>query len=298
VEGRRATDFIGAALAVSFIFGSGLSKTVALAVMRDWNITEYWMPFVTGLIYAVPLLFFVFLLEKLPPPDAGDIAHRTERKPMSAADRKAFIRIFLPGIILLVAVYIFVTVLREIRDSFMADMWRASGEEFSAGVFAKTETFISIIILVMVASMVALKNNLKAFLIAQWMMLGGFVLSGVVTLLYLNGQLSMFNWMALVGLGLYMTYIPYNSILFDRLLAAFKYAANVGFLIYVADAFGYLASVGVVVTKTILNLQLNWLNFYTSLVLITSVIGVLLTLGSVVYFDKKHKLMFAKRVNN
>jgi hypothetical protein len=108
----------------------------------------------------------------------------------------------------------------------------------------------------------------------------------------------MFNWMALVGLGLYMTYIPYNSILFDRLLAAFRYAANVGFLIYVADAFGYLASVGVVVTKTILNLKLNWLNFYTSLVLITSVIGVLLTLGSVVYFDKKHKLMFAKRVNN
>ena len=298
VEGRRATDFIGAALAVSFIFGSGLSKTVALAVMRDWNITEYWMPFVTGLIYAIPLLFFVFLLEKLPPPDAADIAHRTERKPMSAADRKAFVKIFLPGIILLVAVYIFVTVLREIRDSFMADMWRASGEEFSAGVFAKTETFISIIILVMVASMVALKNNLKAFLIAQWMMLGGFVLSGAVTLLYLNGQLSMFNWMALVGLGLYMTYIPYNSILFDRLLAAFKYAANVGFLIYIADAFGYLASVGVVVTKTILNLQLNWLNFYTSLVLITSVIGVLLTLGSVVYFGRKHKMMFAKRVNN
>jgi hypothetical protein len=173
VEGRRATDFIGAALAVSFIFGSGLSKTVALAVMHNWNVTEYWMPFVTGLLYAIPLLLFVFLLEKLPPPDAADVAHRTERKPMSAADRKAFVKIFLPGIILLVAVYIFVTVLREIRDSFMADMWRASREEFSAGVFAKTETFISIIILVMVASMVALKNNLKAFLIAQWMMLAG-----------------------------------------------------------------------------------------------------------------------------
>jgi hypothetical protein len=141
----------------------------------------------------------------------------------------------------------------------------------------------------MVASMVALKNNLKAFLIAQWMMLAGFALSGVVTLLYLGGNLSTFNWMTLVGLGLYMTYIPYNSILFDRLLAAFKYAANVGFLIYVADAFGYLASVGVLLTKTVFKLQVNWLHFYTTLVLITSAAGILFTLASIFYFIKKHR---------
>ncbi len=291
VEGRRATDFIGAALAVSFIFGSGLSKTVAQAVMTNWGVNEYWMPFVTGLVYLLPLLLFVYLLERLPAPDACDVAERTERKPMSAGDRRLFIKTFLPGIFFLVLVYVFVTVLREIRDSFMADMWRASGEQFSAGVFAKTETLISIVILAMVASMVALRNNLRAFLLAQWMMLGGFVLSGVVTGLYLHGDMQTFTWMTLVGLGLYMTYIPYNSILFDRLLAAFRYAANVGFLIYVADAFGYLASVAVVVTKTILNLQLNWLSFYTSLVLVTSAVGIVCTLCSIFYFNKKHRLM-------
>jgi hypothetical protein len=86
-----------------------------------------------------------------------------------------------------------------------------------------------------------------------------------------------------------MTYIPYNSILFDRWLAAFRYAANVGFLMYVADAFGYLASVAVVLAKSVLKLELNWLNFYTSLVLITSVTGVLFTLFSIVYFKRKHK---------
>lgn len=75
VEGRRATDFIGAALAVSFIFGSGLAKTVAQAVMNDWSVNQYWMPFVTGLIYFFPLLLFVYLLEKLPAPDADDIQH-------------------------------------------------------------------------------------------------------------------------------------------------------------------------------------------------------------------------------
>ncbi len=291
VEGRKATDFIGAALAVSFIFGSGIAKSVAQAVMTNWGVTEYWMPFVTALIFFFPLLLFVYLLEKIPPPDASDVAQRTERLPMRAADRKAFLKLFLPGIVLLVLVYIFVTVLREVRDSFMADMWRASGEEFLPGVFAKTETLISIIILVMIAGMVVIKNNLKAFLIAQWMMLAGFVLSGIVTWFYLQQQLNTFNWMTLVGLGLYMTYIPYNSILFDRLLAAFKYAGNVGFLIYVADAFGYLASVSVVLTKTVFKLQLNWLQFYTTLVLITSVAGVLFTFFSIFYFNKKHKVM-------
>ncbi len=291
VEGRKATDFIGAALAVSFIFGSGIAKSVAQAVMTNWGVTEYWMPFVTALIFFFPLVIFVYLLEKIPPPDASDIAQRTERLPMMAADRKAFLKIFLPGIVLLVLVYIFVTVLREVRDSFMADMWRASGEEFLPGVFAKTETLISIIILVMIAGMVVIKNNLKAFLIAQWMMLAGFVLSGIVTWFYLQQQLNTFNWMTLVGLGLYMTYIPYNSILFDRLLAAFKYAGNVGFLIYVADAFGYLASVSVVLTKTVFQLQLNWLQFYTTLVLVTSVAGVIFTFFSILYFNKKHKVM-------
>jgi hypothetical protein len=236
----------------------------------------------------------IYFLEKIPPPDAADVAARTERVPMSARDRKAFVKIFLPGLILLVLIYIFVTLLREVRDGFMGDMWRASGETFQASVFAKTETLISLAILVLIASMVVIKNNLKAFLIAQWIMFGGFVLSGIVTWLFINQQIGMFYWMTFVGLGLYMTYIPYNSILFDRMLAAFKYAANVGFLIYVADAFGYLASVSVLLTKTILKLQVDWLQFYTKLVLITSVSGSLFIFCSIIYFIRKHKKEFDK----
>ncbi len=282
VEGRRATDFIGAALAVSFIFGPGLAKSVAQFVMNDWQVSEYWMPFTVSLLFFLPLLLFIYLLEKIPPPDAEDIAHRTERVPMKAKDRKVFLATFLPGIIILVVIYIFVTVLREVRDGFMADMWRASGEEFHAAVFAKTETLISICILVLIAIMVFLRNNIRAFQIAQFIMLAGFALSGIVTFLYLEKSISTFSWMTLVGLGLYMTYIPYNSILFDRMLAAFKYAANVGFLIYLADAFGYLASVSVLLTKTILKLQINWLEFYTTLVMITSVAGMVLILFSMI----------------
>ncbi len=60
--------------------------------------------------------------------------------------------------------------------------------------------------------------------------------------------------MTLVGLGLYMVYIPFNAIFFDRLISTFKYASNVGFLIYIADAFGYVGSIGVLLSKEITKL--------------------------------------------
>jgi len=290
VEGRRATDFISAALAVSFIFASGLAKSTALLVMEQWSVNEYWMPFVTGLIFMGPLLVFVYLLERIPPPDAADIEHRTERLPMPKEKRRAFLLAFWPGIIMLVIIYILVTILREVRDGFMADMWRESGEAFQAGIFTKTETIISLIILVMIAVMVVVKNNFRAFMLAQGIMLTGFVIAGISTFFYLQQQLSMFTWMTLVGLGLYMVYIPYNSLLFERFIAAFRWAGNVGFLIYVADSFGYLGSVGVLLSKTFFRIELQWLEFYTVLVLIAAVTGVAGTVISLVYFKRKYRL--------
>src|ERR1700733_1607748 len=92
VEGRKATDFIGAALAVSFIFSSGLVKTVAKTLQLQLHLTEIWVPFVTGLAFAIPLVIFVYLLEKIPPPSEEDIQLRSKRLPMTKEKRKEFTR--------------------------------------------------------------------------------------------------------------------------------------------------------------------------------------------------------------
>lgn len=290
VEGRRTTDLISAALAVSFIFASGLAKTTAQWVMNSWQVSEYWMPFVVGCIFMPPLLLFVYLLEKIPPPDTADKEQRMERLPMSREQRRALLSGFLPGILSLVLIYVLVTILREVRDSFMADMWRESGEVFNAGVFASTETIITVIILVLIAAMMLLRNNFRAFMLAQVIMLLGFIISLVITLLYMQQQTSLYSWMLLVGLGLYMVYIPFNSILFDRFIAAFRFAGNVGFLIYLADSFGYLGSVGVLLIKTILKVEANWLHFYQQLVLVTGMVGMAGTIISLLYFRRKYAL--------
>jgi hypothetical protein len=93
----------------------------------------------------------------------------------------------------------------------------------------------------------------------------------------------------LIGTGLYMGYVPFNSIFFDRLLAAFHYAGTVGFIMYVSDSFGYLGSVGVLFFKEFSYANLSWLSFFISGGYVVSVIGVILIGGSMIYFHKKHK---------
>jgi len=289
VEGRRSTDFIGATLAVSFIFASGFVKSVGLWLSINLNISEFWIPFYTGLVFALPLLLFVYLMEKMPPPDAEDITFRTERIPMNQADRKLFIKDFFWGLLACVTIYCFATIFRDIRDNFSAEMWKEMGFFNQPSIFAKTETPITLIVLVLIGSMVLIKNNFKALQLAHYFILIGFIFAGAFSLLFKAQMLPPIWWMTLTGLGLYMVYIPFNAVFFDRLISTFKYTSNVGFLIYIADSFGYVGSIGVLFSKEIFKVKLNWVTFFSNSVIALSLIGVLLTLFSLQYFKSKYK---------
>ena len=297
VEGRRSTDFIGATLAVSFIFASGFVKSVGAWLMVQFGVSEFWVPFCTGLVFALPLLLFVFLMEQIPPPSEEDIQLRTERAPMTEEDRKRFVKEFFAGIAACVLIYCFATIFRDIRDNFGAEMWKELGYHSQPAIFSKTEIPITLIILVMIGSMVLIKNNYKALQTAHAFILAGFGIAGVSTLLFTLYSLEPFWWMMLVGLGLYMVYIPFNAVFFDRLIATFKYTGNVGFLIYLADSFGYVGSVGVLFSKEIFKVQLNWVTFFSNSVIGLSAIGILLTAFSIAYFGRKYERLRTREVN-
>ena len=287
VEGRKATDFIGAALAVSFIFSSGFVKSVAKWLMVDFNVNEQWVPFVTGLVFLIPLLLFVYLLEKIPMPSDSDVAARVTRLPMDKIERSAFFKQFKTGLILLIIIYVFLTIFRDIRDNFAADMWRELGFGNQPSVFSATEIPISIMVLVLIGSMILIKNNWRAFVVTHIIIIIGFLLAGISSLLFIQQVISPFMWMTLVGLGLYMGYIPFNCILFERMIASFRYAGNVGFLMYLADSFGYLGSVAVILMKTIFKIKLQWTVLYSNGVMVLSVAGVILTGMALQYFTRK-----------
>ena len=181
VEGRKSTDFIGAALAVSFIFSSGWVKSVGGWLIQSFAISEFWVPFATGAVFAIPLIICVYGLEKVPAPSAEDEALRTQRIPMTGTDRKNLLKQYLPGIIAFVVVYLFATIFRDIRDNFSADMWKEMGYASRPAVFTETETPITILILVLIGAMVAIKNNFKALMAAHTFIIIGFIIAGVST---------------------------------------------------------------------------------------------------------------------
>jgi len=290
LEGRRYTEVLGAGLSVSFIFSAGVCKSVGGFIMRDWGVSELWMPFVTSLLFIVPLLLFLFLLNQVPPPSQLDEQLRTKRQPMNNDERKNFIATFLPGIVLFVLAYILMTVFRDLRDNYSAEVWKQLGYGNSPEIFTTTEIPISIIVLVIMASLMVIKNNHKALMVLHVIIIIGMILLGVSTFLFEHHFISAPVWMILIGLGLYLGYIPFNSIFFDRMIAAFQYFGTVGFIMYVADSFGYLGSVGVLIFKEFGFSKMSWLNFFISCGYLISILGALLMVGSMIYFYRKQLL--------
>jgi hypothetical protein len=95
----------------------------------------------------------------------------------------------------------------------------------------------------------------------------------------------------LSGAGIFLSYILFNGVLFDRLLAAFREPGNAGFLIYVADAVGYLGSVLVLLWRNFGRSDLNWVDFFCDLCLYGSMMIMLLTLFSFAYLRRKRSAL-------
>jgi len=288
IEGRRTTDFIGSALAVSFVFSSGFVKSVAKWLMLHTGITEQWMPFATGAVFVLPMILFVYLLEKTPPPTHEDIVSRSVRLPMNKEDRLRFFHKFTLGLCVIIVTYLFLTVIRDIRDNFMANIWNDLGYGKTSAIFTTTEIPTTLAVLLLMSLLVLVRKNIFAFKLIHVIILLGFLLAGISSWLFLQQRLDPVYWMTLVGLGLYTSYIPFNSIFFERMIASFKVAGNVGFLIYLADSFGYLGSVGVMLSKEIFQIKLSWAQLYPKAVVLFSIIGISGTLISYFYFSKKY----------
>jgi hypothetical protein len=296
LEGRRMTEVLGASLSVSFIFSAGLCRSAGGYIMRDWGVSEMWMPLTAAALFTLPLLIFLWLLDKVPPPSSLDETLRTKRQPMNGMERRQFVQTFLPGIVLFVLAYTLLTAFRDLRDNFSAEVWKSLGYGNSPGIFTQTEVPVSISVLVIMGSIMIIRNNKLALMVNHIIIMAGMILIGVATFLFEYHLIAAPLWMTLIGLGLYMGYVPFNSIFFDRLIAAFRYVGTVGFIMYVADSFGYLGSISVLFFKEFTHAQLSWLDFFISSGYFLSVAGTLLISGSMLYFHLRHR-QWSRREN-
>jgi Family of unknown function (DUF5690) len=289
LEGRRTTELLGAVLSASFIFASGFAQSAGKFVLIEWSVAEHWMPWVTGLLFFPILILFTWLLDKTPLPDQRDIYYRTERKPMSPKRRRDFIKTFFPGLFLLIVSYVMLTIIRDYRSNFASNMWGELGFANNAAVFTQSELPASLLVLVLMSLLILIRKNIQALLVNHIVIISGFLISIFSTLLFLEDGISPFWWMTLSGVGLYIGYVPFNCMLFERLIASFRYISNAGFIIYVADSFGYLGSTGILFVKNFTRVDLSWTGFFIRLVLIGSVAGILLVILAALYFKRKHR---------
>jgi MFS family permease len=261
VEGRRATELMGSILCASFILSSGVAKSVAIWLLQA-GVPEMWMPAATGLPFMPVLLISLWLLERMPAPDARDEAERTVRTPMLRADRHAFLRDHGLSMVLLVLGYVLLTALRDFRDNFAVELWTVMGDGGNAAVFSQSELPVAAIALGGLAALMLIRNNLHALLAMHGVIILGAVMLGGSTLAFTAGLLSPLSFMILTGAGLYLAYTPFNAMLFDRMIATIGKAGNAGFLIYIADAFGYAGSVVLLLYRSLAAPHMNWLSFY------------------------------------
>lgn len=231
------------------------------------------------------MLLCVYLLNQVPAPTALDIKLRSKRLPMNREERRLFLRRFFGGICLLVLFYGALTVFRELRDSFAADIWselRVSG----AFVFTQTEIPIAFFVLLLMSLIVFIRNNRLALNIIYVITVLGGLLMIFSTLLYVFGYISSIFWMILSGLGLYMGYIPFTYLV-ERLIASLKVVSTTVFLIYLADSFGYLGTTVVFLVKNFSNWDISWTSMVVRTSIIVGVISVLTIVLIYRYFRKQ-----------
>ena len=287
MEGRRTSEVLGAILCASFIVSSGAVKSVGTLLMTHAHVDAWWMPAATGALF-LPLLFLsVYVLSALPPPDALDEAARTRRAPMDGAERARFLRRYGTGVALLVISYVLTTALRDFRDNFAPELWAALGVGDAATLLTASELPVAVLALTVLGVIIVVKDNARALMVIHGVVAAGLLLLGVSTLMYQAGWLSPVVWMILSGAGLYMAYVPFNAMLFDRLIAVSGTVGTAGFLIYIADASGYVGSCSLLIWRNFGLVQLNWLQVFMASAYGTSVAGIVLVGLSALFFLRR-----------
>ena len=287
LEGRRTSELLLAGLSCSFIVASGVVKDIGRWVMADYGVSEGWMPVVVGGIFILPFVGFVWMLNQLPEPNAEDVAERVERQPMNAEERWRFVRNFAPGLVALLAVYFFLTAYRDFRDNYGVELFRELGYGDKPAVFSQTELIVAFGVMVAMGLLNLIKDNTWGLIGAFVLMIGGLVLVGIATALLEAERIDGLTWMTLTGLGAYLCYVPYNSVLFDRLIAFTRVQGTAVFAIYLADALGYTGSIGIQLYKDIGQTEASRLGFFTGYSYTLTTFGVVALVLSCLYFVRK-----------
>ena len=199
---------------------------------------------------------------------------------MSRADRWHWLQRHGLGICLICVGYLLVTILRSLRADFAPEIWAALGTTGQPGVFIRSELWVTLGIVAVNGSVFLVRDNRRSFFLSLAVSLGGLLAATVAVIGQRSGWLEGLPFMILLGLGLYLPYVAVHTTVFERLIAMTRDRGNLGYLLYLADAFGYLGYVAVMGFKLIAKPAGDFLVFFQHTALVTLMLAVIAFAGA------------------
>jgi hypothetical protein len=289
LEGRRATEAWAAGLCASFILADGVTKSVGSYLLVA-GVNEFWMPFGAGAVFAIPLLIFVSMLSRIPPPTKNDEFRRSRRAPMTTEDRRLLFLKYAKGLTPLLCAYLLLTILRSVRADFAPEIWKGLGQATAPSLFARSEIYVMFGVVLINGLAVFILDNRRAFFTAMAASVTGFFLVGLALVGLNHAWFDGFQFMVLIGLGLYLPYVAVHTTIFERLIAMTGEKGNTGFLMYLADSFGYLGYVAVILARGASKSNAGFLDFFITLSWVGAGIASVLLTGCWFYFAARTRL--------
>lgn len=291
IEGRRFTDVLASMLGVSMVFSSGIAKSIGLYVMREMEVSQFWMPALIGAVALPLLVLMAYSLVKLPNPTNDDIERKGERHTMDGARRKEIFKRYAVMLSLIFIANFVVVMLRDIKEDFLVNIIDMSGE--SSWLFAKVDTLVTVIILALFAAATFVRKNIAVLISMLALVVVSSIVMSYVSINYRELDLSPAVWLFAQSLPLYITYLTFQTIFFDRFIACFHIHGNVGFFIIVIDFVGYVGTVAVLMIKEALEIEKDWFDLYNHMSAVVGMVSAVLfavTLAALVITYRRTEL--------
>lgn len=287
LEGRAVTETLSAGLCASFILSSGFVKSVGRTLIEVHDVGTFWMPVITGILFVIPLLMFVWMLSQIPAPSANDERLRSKRSPMNGEQRRAFWRRHALGLTGLLSIYVLLTLIRSLRDDFAIEIWSELGVENEPTVFARSEFWVMIGVVIVSGLTSLIRNNRIAFLSSIALLTTGFAIVVAAVAGQTYGQLSPMTFMVLLGFGMYIPYVAFHTTVFERMIAALRETGTIGYLMYLADALGYLGYVGVMLYRNSVTSDRNFLTLMNRTSVVVAALASLIAILLCIHYTNK-----------
>ncbi|MBN9119973.1 MAG: hypothetical protein J0I06_12560 [Planctomycetes bacterium] len=273
LEGRRTSDLLLVMLSGSFVIAGAATKDFGLYLLTARGVPEVWVPAAAGVVFLVPYLAAGRLLRSLPPPTAADEAARSARPDLDAAGRRAFLARVGAGFFLLLFAYFLLTAYRDFRDHYGREILQAMGHGGAPGIFVRTDRWALVVALIALGLLNLIGSHRRAIAVVYAMVLTGFGIIAGATLAYRAGHLDGVDWLAAVGVGLYLAYVPLGTVLFERVVAAARFPGTSVFAVQLADGIGYTGSVLLQLYRDLVHSDMDRLAFFEPLSLVVAAAG-------------------------